>query len=90
MKSKKQLFNDLSMYFGTNEFVEKGLRAKGISNETYGRKSCIYINCGTADERKNVDGFLAARRYKVNRNYNPGGPRTEVQVSYFKGEGWNE
>jgi hypothetical protein len=90
MKSKKQLFVDLSIYFGDPEFAEKGLQAKGISNETYGRKSCIYINCGTPEERKNIDGFLAARGYKVNRNYNPGGPRTEVQVSYFKGENWNE
>ena len=89
MKSKKKLFNDLSLYFGTNEFAEKGLKAKGISNETYGRKSCIYINCGEAAVRNQVESFLSLRGYKVNRNYNPGGSRTEVQVSYFKGNQWN-
>ena len=90
MKSKKALFEALDLYFATNRFTQEKLKAKGISNETYGKKSCIYVNCGEPDVRQQVDLYLTARGFKVNRNYDLGGARTEVQVSYFKGERWWE
>ena len=90
MKSKKALFEALDLYFATERFSTEKLNAKGVSNETYGKKSCIYVNCGVPLVREQVDLYLTARGFKVNRNYGLGGSRTEVQVSYFKGDNWNE
>lgn len=90
MKSKKALFEALDEYFATNRFSTEKLNAKGVSNETYGRKSCIYVNCGDPVVRRQLDIFLSVRGFKVNRNYNLGGSRTEIQVSYFKGTAWDE
>ena len=90
MKSKKALFEALDLYFATERFSTEKLNAKGVSNETYGKKSCIYVNCGVPLVREQVDLYLTARGFKVNRNYGPGGSRIEVQVSYFKGDNWNE
>jgi hypothetical protein len=90
MKSKKKLFEHLSLYFMTDRFVKRGLKAEGISNETYGRKSCIYIDTKDAAERKNLEGFLSTHGFLVNRNYWPGSGTLEVQVSYFKGNQWDE
>jgi hypothetical protein len=89
MKSKKKLFEALTMFFQNGEFVEKGLSAAGISNETYGRKSCIYIDTKDPSERKNLEGCLGMRGFKVNSGYWPGSSTLEVQVSYFKGNQWN-
>ena len=88
MKSKKALFEALDLYFATNRFTTDKLNAKGISNETYGRKSCIYINCGFTDARRELENFLSVRGFQVNRDYDQGGVRSEVTVSYFKGERW--
>jgi hypothetical protein len=89
LKSKKALFEALDGYFGTDRFTKDKLNAAGISNETYGRMSCVYVNCDDKEVRKNVEGFLSARGFKVNRDYDQGGKRIEVQVSYFRGEQWN-
>jgi hypothetical protein len=88
MKSKKALFEVLDGYFGTDRFTRDKLNAKGISNETYGRKSCIYVNCGFTDVRRELENFLSVRGFQVNRDYDQGGEWTEVIVSYFKGERW--
>lgn len=90
MKSKKKLFEHLSLYFMNDQFVKRGLKAEGISNETYGRKSCIYIDTKEPSERKNLEGFLNTHGFQVNRNYWPGSSTLEVQVSYFKGDRWWE
>ena len=90
MKSKKALFEALDLYFATNRFSTEKLNAKGVSNETYGRMSCVYVNCGERDVRKQVETYLTARGFKVNRNYDRDGARIEVQVSYFKGDRWWE
>ena len=88
MKSKKALFQVLDEYFNTDRFVVMGLKARGISNETYGRKSCIYINCGFTDTRRNLENFLTVRGFKVNRDYNTERATVEVIVSYFRGDQW--
>ncbi len=89
MKSKKRLFEALTMYFQNGEYIEKGLKATGIHDETYGRKSCIYIDTKNTEERKNLTGYLDMKGFKVNHNYWPGSATLEVQVSYFKGNQWN-
>ena len=90
MKSKKALFEALDLYFATNRFSTEKLNAKGVSNETYGKKSCIYVNCGESEVRKQVELYLTARGFKVNRNYDLDGAWAEVTVSYFKGNNWDE
>ena len=90
MKSKKALFEALDEYFVTNRFSTEKLNAKGVSNETYGKKSCVYVNCGERDVRQQVELFLTARGFKVNRDYDRDSAHIEVQVSYFKGDRWWE
>ena len=90
MKSKKALFEALDLYFATNRFTQEKLKAKGVSNETYGRKSCIYVNCGVPLVRDQVELYLTMRGFKVNRNYDRDGAWAEINVSYFKGNNWDE
>ncbi len=65
--------------------LKAGLKAKGISNETYGRKSMIYIGCQTPERRKQIEAALTTKGFKVNHGYYPGSANAEIQVSYFKG-----
>ncbi len=90
MLSKKQLFKALDVYFVTTEFTTKGLNATGLSNETYGRDSMIYVSANSEWQRIKLEEFLIKRGFKVHTNYHPGGTRAEVQVSYFKGWHWDE
>lgn len=90
MKSKKALFAALDKYFYVTEYSEMALRHRRISNETYGRTSCIYISFETPEQRLNVEQFLENEGFKVNRRYARGSSTTEVQVSYFKGFHWDE
>jgi hypothetical protein len=84
MKSKKKLFEFLDAYYCIPE-PHYNLNHPQISNETYGRKSCIYINCGE-EMRGNLRISLEANGFKVDRRYGEGYGRLEVQVSYFKGD----
>jgi len=70
----------------------KALMAEGygIGNETYGRDSMVYVYTPDNATRKRLERFLAARGFKVCRDYWPGSGVAEVQVSYFKGHHWNE
>jgi hypothetical protein len=63
---------------------------KSMQNETYGRKSMIYVSCGTPERRKQIEAALTAKGFKVNTGYWSGSATTEVQVSYFKGWHHNE
>jgi len=58
---------------------------KTMGNETYGRKSMIYVSCGTPERRKQIEAALAAKGFRVHGDYHPGSAVAEVQVSYFKG-----
>ncbi len=89
MKSKKQLFNVLSLFFNDEQYKEKGLDADGISNETYGRKSCIYVDAKTPETRRKLESDLIVLGFIVNKDYWPGSASAEVYVSYFKGHNWN-
>jgi hypothetical protein len=89
MKSKKQLFEVLEKIIGQ----EFDLRTGGVSDETYGKKSFIYLwdvkdNFGV--EREKLELALEAEGFKVMRDYYPGSQTLEIQVSYFKGWHWDE
>lgn len=87
MKSKKSLFAALKeidpVYF-------KGvdLNHAKIDNETFGRKSMIYVRCLNAFHKWELSRELSKRGFKVCRYDVP--IVVEVQVSYFKGEHWDE
>ena len=89
MKSKKQLFNVLSLFFNDEQYREKGLEVDGIYDETYGRKSCIYVDAKAPGTRCKLESDLVALGFRVNKDYWPGSSILEVQVSYFKGHNWN-
>ena len=91
MKSKVALFAALDK-FGKMptmlSFVNMGLKHPKISDETYGKKSMIYINAG--EVRRELEAYLKGKGFKVFPEYAPQGGRLEVQVSYFKGWHWDE
>ena len=88
MKSKKHLFVALDKFFDTDKYTKNGLTI--VSNETYGRKSCIYVTTDSVVQRNKLERFLTTDGFKINFDYWPGARTSEVQVSYFKGEGWNK
>jgi len=89
MKSKKHLFVALDTFFGTDKYTKNKLRTDGISDETYGRKSCIYVYMDDLQTRYELESYLQKEGFKVNRDYWAGKPISEIQVSYFKGYGWD-
>lgn len=87
--SKKVLFKALDEFFKTNEYSTKGLKAKGVSSETFGKESMIYVTVPKEDRRK-LEDFLSDKGFKVSKSYSPGQGVVEVRVSYFKGWHWDE
>ena len=97
MLSKKKLFETLDDIHGTKSFVDAGLDHPIIGNETYGKKSMIYIAHDSMVERNQIESDLIAFGFKVSPRYNRpttneynGPTSSEVQVSYFKGWHWDE
>jgi len=90
MKSKKALFKYLDAYYSHSEpeYARDGLDHKSISNETYGRRSCIYIRVGE-EMCGNLKKSLIDGGFDVNKDYTCK-EVIEVHVSYFKGHKWNE
>lgn len=88
MKSKKALFQLFKELWD----LDVNLNSPGISNETYGRDSRIYINAPRAVKatRKLLENTLENHGFKVHRSYWPGSDIVEVSVSYFKGWHWDE
>lgn len=86
IKSKKKLFQALDQFYQVDMFSEIGLDCECIADETYGRKSFIYITCETAQRRAALQKFLAEQGFAVNFGYKSG-LTAEVRVSYFKGHG---
>jgi len=89
MKSKKILFQDLEE-IDPKYFKGANLDHPKIGNETYGRKSCIYISLEKLEDRRPIERKLEKKGHKVMEDYAKGWPRIEVQVSYFKGWHWDE
>ena len=91
VQSKKNLFDFLATIHPKFKTAPmQGLKTNGIDNETYGRKSMIYITWDSPAERKEMEGKLEDAGFKVSRNFWKGSPVSEVQVSYFKGWHWDE
>ena len=91
MRSKTYLFKQLASHFN-REDVRLGRH--GIDDETYGRKSMIYLffiqkNWGVT--RSQLACLLRGWGFKPNMEYGlPAHDALEVQVSYFKGSHWDE
>ena len=86
--SKARLFQLLDQHFKTDEYSKSGLKAKGISDETYGKESYIYVHTDSPDERRELENFLVDNGFKISKKYNPEGSTAEVRVAYFKG--WHQ
>lgn len=98
MKSKKALFEFLNTHFNRTDL---SLTSPNISDETYGKKSCIYlwdIKGMYNMERGEFERLLQDNGFVVNPKYGKGLAKygmqdydaTEIQVSYFKGYHWDE
>lgn len=92
MKSKKSLFAALAKISPINfgDAPKTGLKTVGISNETYGRSSMIYIRCSSPEHRASIINALVADGFKASHTYGAEFKTVAVQVSYFKGWHWNE
>ena len=89
MKSKKQLFKDLES-FDSEYFKGVSLKHKNINDETYGKKSMIYIYWKSPEHTEKGETYLKKLEYKVGTYSNTNPTISEVQVSYFKGKSWDE
>ena len=92
MKSKKILFQDLAA-LGIPEFadaVEKKLNHRRIGNETFGRKSMLFVHFADHAQRRQAERALEAKGHRIHADYHPGSGTAEIQVSYFKGWHWDE
>lgn len=90
MKSKKKLFEALDQHFEDGCWAAKGLKHSNVSDETYGKRSMVYISFKTPKERKTVERILRNDGFAVQSGYYPGSSISEIQVSYFKGERWDD
>lgn len=61
-----------------------------IGDETFGRKSMLFIRCPDIETRYRLERFLHNAGVKIHEDYWPGSSIAEVQVSYFKGWHWDE
>ena len=91
MQSKTNLFIALDEIKNTGfKFIDEGLNHPMIGNETYGRRSMIYINNESPEVRAEVELKLRARGFAPSRSYDRNGSVSEIQVNYFKGFHWDE
>jgi len=90
LKSKNKLFSLLDEFYNNKEYTRDKLKHPNISDETYGKKSMIYIHVRSMDEREKLETELQDEGFPINKQYNKGQPTIEVQVSYFKGYHWDE
>ena len=87
MPSKTKLFKDLGE-LGYTEIAEQKLDHKQVSNETYGKMSCIYLTLDDDEVASKLKRQLKARGHHIGSwGYDNG---IEVRVSYFKGWHWDE
>jgi hypothetical protein len=97
-KSKKQLFKDLEILVGTvltanfKDVSKFGLNHPEIGNETYGKESYIYINIPVGVDFSALEQKLQNMGHKIEPNYSRynKGKTVAVQVTFFKGYGWNK
>ena len=70
---------------------------KELSDETFGKKSYIFLHYPTLPERWNVERMLKKEGFEVSDTYcrirgncKEDTPHSQVRVSYFKGWHWDE
>jgi len=63
---------------------------KKLSNEVYGKDAFIYFDAATVEARRPLESALVDKGFRVDRAYSPTTRTLAVQVSYFKGECWDE
>jgi hypothetical protein len=89
--SKRKLFQWLEENGGPSfkGVAREGLNHKKIGNETYGRKSMIYVYWDSPQQRKEMEEILKwDLGFKITK-YDPPSV-SSIQVSYFKGHHWDE
>ena len=74
----------------TTRDLRNGKAPKGVSDETYGSRSFLYVSVGSPEQRRLMERKPHAEGIPVNRNYWPGSNTAEIRVSYFKGWHHNE
>ena len=63
----------------------------GLSDETFGRDSRIYIHCQTHADRHRLEAFLQSKGLTtVNTGYWTASRIADVGVKFFKGWHWDE
>ena len=71
--------------------IEHRSNAVEISNETYGRKSMVYLMFNDEELALFIKKYLQINGYKPNSSWDKQNPKSyEIPVSYFKGERWWE
>lgn len=63
---------------------------EGVSAETYGRKTMLYIRLRDMAEREAFEHFFSWNDLNYNPRYSKGYPIVEVQVKNFKASNWYE
>lgn len=72
----------------TTKDLKKGVQ--GVSDETYGRYSHVYVHAGSPEKRQDLEAKLLNKGIRCNTAYNPTGSSLDVPVSYFRGHNWDE
>lgn len=71
--------------------LKKGTGPKGVSDETYGKDSRIYIHCEDKEARHKLERELKRKGVTtVDKKYWPSGNTVDVGVTFFKGWHHNE
>jgi hypothetical protein len=70
--------------------LNAGTAPKGVSDETYGRDSYIYVSCGTPERRAELERKLSSEGLRFSPDYYPGSGVAEIAVTYFRGHHWRE
>ena len=62
-----------------------------ISNETYGKRSMVYLRFPSEELASAIKKYLQRHGYKPDSSWDKQNPKSyEIPVSYFKGERWWE
>lgn len=75
-----------------NEDMIKNLPASAeeLSNEIYGKQAMIYVQWSSVENRAAGEKGLKFLGFNVHSGYWPGSAASEIEVSYFKGNKWDE
>ena len=92
MKNRKALhafLTDLTSQPAGPRILGLPASPEGFSNETYGRKSMIYVRWATVSDRQRGESALVRHGFRVSEGYHLGFAMSEIQVAYFRGFQWD-